>query len=106
MVLFKKSGPILISDDQIRHKNKFLHAQDGVFTKIFGDLYHLKNGEWPSIEKLQKETQDEFFLLKKFILPTELRCDVLRSLEACGISISTMMPHYSSVAKQVFLREQ
>ena len=79
----------------------FLHAQDGLFTKLYGDIYFLKHGEWPSIENLQEETKNEFFELKKFTLPVEYKFEVLTRLERCGISLPTLMPHYNSVAKHI-----
>ena len=97
----KTCGPILIENNHARHKHKFLHAQDGLFTKLYGDIYFLNHGKWPSVENLHQETKGEFLEIKKFILPVEYKQSVLTNLERCGISRPTLMPHYNSVAEHI-----
>lgn len=95
-------GPVRLIDEHSRFENKFLHAQDGLFSEIYGDFYYLKNGKWPSVEGLYQECGDNFFELRKIMVSTECAADTLRTLDcSCGISISTMMPDYTHVAEQV-----
>jgi FRG domain-containing protein len=92
---------ICIKDRHSRYANAFLHAQDGLFTTLLADFYYWENGEWPSIEKIDQIYPDKFFELKKIILPARYSNELLQALSHVNISLSTMMPHYSYVAKEI-----
>lgn len=99
----KRSGPnpIQLETKQVRYKNKFLHAQDGLFTTIHGNFFFLINGKWPSIEDLYGELDEQYFELKKIEIDSRFCEEILRRLQQCGISISRMMPSYNHVAQEV-----
>ncbi len=94
-------GPVQIKKHHLRHQNKFLHAQCGLFTQTYGDFYYLENGKWPSIEDLYEKYGNEFFELKKYILSRENVESLMARLYRQGISISTLMPSYNHVAEQI-----
>ncbi|HHF7367634.1 TPA: FRG domain-containing protein [Legionella bozemanae] len=94
-------NPILFETNHDRNKNRFLHHQSGVFSRIYGEFYYFKHGKWPSIEKLYEETKGQFFELKKYNITSYESIKLLEMLEQCEISMSTLMPDYSHVAEQV-----
>lgn len=84
-----------------RYLNKYLHAQDGLFTTIHGDRYYLQNRAWPSIEDL--DAGDSSYELIKHKLPKSMYFELLKRLENCGITIASLMPDHVHVAEHVKL---
>lgn len=95
------NNPISSEYGHSRYHNTFLHAQSAVFTKIYGDAFYIKHGYWPSIEDFLEETGGKYFNLHKFNLPISEAENLLLRLEKCEVSLSTLMPSYSSVSEQI-----
>jgi len=94
-------GPVTFETHHERHKNKFLHAQSGLFTMTHGDIYYLENNKWPSIEDLYTKHGNIFFEIRKYTIRSECVAPLLGGLRKQGIALSTLMPSYSHVAEQV-----
>lgn len=100
--LKRPSIHIQLINDHSRYENKFLHAQDALFSVITnGDFYYFENGSWPSIEDIIQKTKNQICELQKIFFPAKFYRELAEMLNQSGISISTMMPDYKYVATQV-----
>ncbi|GAB4223594.1 MAG: hypothetical protein Tsb005_19240 [Gammaproteobacteria bacterium] len=106
-------SPIKLYKYLPRDKNAFLHQQDGILTEInwFGDFYFMMHGKWPSYETMQTvlgEIAQEYFELKSFALPINLKLaeEYLNYLSRYSVTYSSMMPAYSSIARELALESQ
>lgn len=83
-----------------RHQHSFLHAQDGLF--IYhedANLFFIRNGEWPTFEKIIEESYDENYPkpLRKITLPIEKTGDLLNLLGREDITRAHLMPTYDNI---------
>ena len=93
---------IKVFDKHDRYLNKYLHAQDGLFTLVQGDYYFVENGKWPTIDELQlQEKNKKLVEIEKITIPQKEAKHLLQKLEKYGITIYTMMPNRNSVASYI-----
>lgn len=80
----------------VRHSrahNRYLHAQDGVFTLVRAANHHfLQTGEWPRTENIVSQR------FRKLMLPSSEARELLRLLWAEGISGPHLRPTYDQCA--------
>ena len=100
--------PIMIENNFYHYANKFLHSQEGVFLRISSSEYFfLENKRWPTIEEAysyyEEPSIDDPFLIK-ITYPSSFNNAIYKKLFQCGISISSLMPHYDFVSKEVEFR--
>ena len=103
--MFNRNGenPILLEKLHNRYNNKFLHHQDGCFTRTYSESFYYSNGEWPSIEKTYEEIENENICVKKYNIDAKHVKEILERLYRSGISISSIMPDYTHVAEETLV---
>lgn len=101
-----------------RNKDRFLHAQSGLFTYIpNGEAWYLDHGKWPSIEQyLEKEIDSDVGFLeigdfqgkpiRKFTLPIKEAPKLLSLLWAEGVSRMHLMPTLDNVWNTMKFNEE
>ncbi len=102
-IRINKHCAVRIDGRHLRYENNFLHAQGGVFTDNggYGERYFLQKGEFPSLEDMRDELAGGFISLKKFTLSKLEVPNLSEKLRQDEIFLSSMKPHYTSVAAQV-----
>lgn len=100
---FNRRGenPIFLEKLHNRYNNKFLHYQDGCFTRTHSESFYFSNGEWPSIEKTYEEIESNDICIKKYTIDVTHAKEILERLSRSGISISAVMPDYTHVAEEI-----
>lgn len=86
-----------------RHRNQYLHAQQGVFTIYpFANRYLVERGSWPSHEQLMIEKAGAVQTVPgfgKLVIEASHADEILRLLFQHGISRATLMPSLDNIAK-------
>lgn len=86
--------------------NRFLHAQEGLFTTGSFDIFYLLNGRWPLINEYMDLIQADYLNpnMYKLTISQSLAGEILKQLSIEGIKYSTLMPNFDNVTKSIYNR--
>ncbi|MCG8084438.1 MAG: FRG domain-containing protein [Candidatus Thiodiazotropha taylori] len=104
----KHESKLITIHKQPGHKNKYLHAQQGLFTEINkGWEYYSTHGEWPALEDLLDDLNvfdPGGIVLRKIVLSSKHLPRLLTLLDREGINQAALMPTLDKVAQTVMDR--